>query len=190
MDRFITQTNSNRDSITLNGPNGQVISNLQNGNVAPLYARSNENTQEFIDGIVRKVIQETRGEFDLPTTRADIEKIVRKILLENSSNVPDVTSRISRYQDNQPVSNNNQYANEISLNRNSLSGTINQQNSVTNYPIISTEQYNPQAECIFNCGNSHRDGQVSAVATANSFYPINRSTDPRMVANSFTYTSV
>lgn len=192
LNRFNSQSNSNRDYTITNEPKGHVLRNAQTENMAPLMSEQrNENTQGFIDEIVRKVIQETRGEFGLPTTREEIEKIVRRILLENSSNKRDTSSAtnlMDGYLNNVQASNNDR--NPYGMNHNDLAETFSPSKSST-YPITPTAQANPQAECIFNCRYSHRDGQpIIAIAAANAFYPINRSKDPIMVANSFTYTSV
>lgn len=185
-----------KDAFTLDQSNPIRDYTSTNEPYQPLASRKNENTQELIDEIVRKVIQETRGVFDLQTTRQDIEKIVRKILLEYTSNTRENildTNRINRYRDiGFDSTNYHQNSNGMNTNTNSLVETFNPQNTIT-YPNAPSESINPPADCMFNCGsrgNSYSDGQPIAVAMANSFYSLNKPTDPRVLANSFTYTSV
>lgn len=149
----------------------QALRNLQTENVQP---NRSVYSQEFIDEIVRKVIQETRGEFVLPTSRDDIEKIVRKILQENSSN----SNIMNRYVNNGRISN-----------RNGLYKIDQEESTYPNASVDQVEQFNPQVtQCGgVSCGSSHENGPI-AVAMANSAHSMNRY--PWMGANSFSYTSV
>lgn len=189
-DGFNSQSYRTRDYIAPNKPRGRNLYDFQPENVRDL----EQYPQEFIDEIVRKVMQETRGEFAVPTTREDIEKIVRKILLENNSDKRNellYTNRINGHQDNLYNSNSNQNNQRMNTNQNSLSEA--HDSEIVRSMNYQTEKFNPEAECIFNCVNSQdrQDGQPIAVAIANSFHPLHRSpSDPRMIANSFTYTSV
>ncbi|XP_037033175.1 putative mediator of RNA polymerase II transcription subunit 26 [Bradysia coprophila] len=200
--------------------NDVIVPNESNGHANPntmrigndgsnFFPQKNEFPQELSDEIVRKVMQETRG---LPMSREDIEKIVRNILLAtayNNGRDPNSNSnRLSRYMDNGygDVSNNNQNLNGWNGIAGNQRETFNARKSTTN----PTEQFNSETECFFNCGNSQSNGQPIAAAAmamahsgnsqssgqpiamamANSFFPINKLTDPRIGANSFTYTSV
>lgn len=191
--------------------NGRAINNLQTEYVTSSPLRMNEVSyspmlnynQDFVDGIVEKVIQRTRGSSNLvlPTTKVDIGKIVREILLEYSLNTGDANRmHVNQNYENLPNNKRVFYGNSINgYDFPHYSDVYNPQNakSPSTYPITPTEQVNPHAECTFNCGNpygipqnSYNSGEPIAIAIANTLYSPNRSMDPRILANSFTYTSV
>lgn len=161
--------------------------------------------QAFTDEIVSKVTERTRdrSNFGQPLTKGDIERIVREILFESQVNQSEnlenkLIASSPTYLRYSNVPNSSQRLIGVNQNGNVLPQSAGHYprnaNSFETYPRYSPiEPLNTQVEC-FNCVNPHSSniGQPIAVASANAFYPGFSSvpSDPRMVANSFSYTSV